>query len=73
MKPTKEAVEGGSVWLVGPGGVGRGGRVHGDGGVAGGRLARYPGGVRVRVGPRPWLQAVGKRPGRRLCDDLDSH
>ena len=43
-----------------------------DGGMTGGRLARYPGGVRVGVGPRPRLQAVGQRPGRRVCDDLDS-
>ena len=72
VKPTEEAVEGRSVWFVRTGRVSRGGRVDRDGGMTGGRLARYPGGVWVGVGPRPRLQAVGQRPGRRVCDDLDS-
>ena len=73
VKPAEEAVEGGSVWFVRPRGVSRGGRVDRDGGVTGGRLARHPRGVGVRVRPRPRLEAVGKRPGGRVCDDLDSH
>ena len=62
VEATEEAVEGGGGGLVCR--VHAGGRVHRDGGVAGGGLAPYPGAVGVAVTPRPGLQGVGAGPGR---------
>ena len=56
VEAAEEAVEGGGGGLVR--GVHAGGRVHRDGGVAGGGLAPYPGAVGVAVDPHstPYFQ-----------------